>query len=216
MPGGVRLDLPTSCSRDIAADARRDRRRARRPDGAHREQPVGRSTGWTTPGSSQHQAAVDLGVDRCRGARQRRRPRRAAGPPARRVRGPDPPELRVVTEPARATCMARLNVRASKPASRCGSSREFVRQARAGPLRVALARSAAGRADRPLGHRVRREARRSTGSASTPAGRVDRYHLRSPSYANWPAVALAAQTAIVPDFPLVNKSFELCYSCTDR
>lgn len=48
------------------------------------------------------------------------------------------------------------------------------------------------------------------------AGRIDRYHLRSPSYANWPAVALAAQSAIIPDFPLVNKSFELCYSCTDR
>jgi len=48
------------------------------------------------------------------------------------------------------------------------------------------------------------------------AGRVDRYHLRSASYANWPAVPLAAQSAIVPDFPLVNKSFELCYSCTDR
>ncbi|OGV68058.1 MAG: hypothetical protein A3K19_27020 [Lentisphaerae bacterium RIFOXYB12_FULL_65_16] len=48
------------------------------------------------------------------------------------------------------------------------------------------------------------------------AGRIDRYHLRSASYANWPAVPLAAQTAIIPDFPLVNKSFELCYSCTDR
>jgi Ni,Fe-hydrogenase III large subunit/Ni,Fe-hydrogenase III component G len=48
------------------------------------------------------------------------------------------------------------------------------------------------------------------------AGRIDRYHLRSPSYANWPAVALAALNAIIPDFPLVNKSFELCYSCTDR
>jgi Ni,Fe-hydrogenase III large subunit/Ni,Fe-hydrogenase III component G len=48
------------------------------------------------------------------------------------------------------------------------------------------------------------------------AGRVDRYHLRSASYANWPAVALAAQTSIIPDFPLVNKSFELCYACTDR
>lgn len=47
-------------------------------------------------------------------------------------------------------------------------------------------------------------------------GRVDRYHLRSPSYANWPAVPLAAMTSIIPDFPLVNKSFELCYSCTDR
>jgi len=48
------------------------------------------------------------------------------------------------------------------------------------------------------------------------AGRIDRYHLRSASYANWPAVPLAADSAIVPDFPLVNKSFELCYSCTDR
>ena len=48
------------------------------------------------------------------------------------------------------------------------------------------------------------------------AGRIDRYHLRSASYANWPAVPFAAQSAIIPDFPLVNKSFELCYSCTDR
>lgn len=27
---------------------------------------------------------------------------------------------------------------------------------------------------------------------------------------------VAAETAIVPDFPIVNKSFDLCYSCTDR
>jgi Ni,Fe-hydrogenase III large subunit len=51
---------------------------------------------------------------------------------------------------------------------------------------------------------------------SDAVGRVDRYHLRSASYANWPAVPIAALSAIVPDFPLVNKSFELCYSCTDR
>jgi len=49
-----------------------------------------------------------------------------------------------------------------------------------------------------------------------PEGRVDRYHVRSASYANWPAVPIAAEKAIVPDFPLVNKSFELCYACTDR
>jgi Ni,Fe-hydrogenase III large subunit/Ni,Fe-hydrogenase III component G len=51
---------------------------------------------------------------------------------------------------------------------------------------------------------------------SDATGRIDRYHLRSASYANWPAVPLAAQNAIIPDFPLVNKSFELCYACTDR
>lgn len=47
-------------------------------------------------------------------------------------------------------------------------------------------------------------------------GRVDRYHVRSASYANWPAIPYAALNAIVPDFPLVNKSFELCYACCDR
>jgi len=47
-------------------------------------------------------------------------------------------------------------------------------------------------------------------------GRVDRYHVRSASYANWPAVPYAALNAIIPDFPLVNKSFELCYACCDR
>jgi Ni,Fe-hydrogenase III large subunit/Ni,Fe-hydrogenase III component G len=48
------------------------------------------------------------------------------------------------------------------------------------------------------------------------AGRIERWHLRSASFANWPAVPLAAQSAIIPDFPLVNKSFELCYACVDR
>jgi Ni,Fe-hydrogenase III large subunit len=45
---------------------------------------------------------------------------------------------------------------------------------------------------------------------------VRRVHLRTGSYANWPSVARAAQGGIVPDFPLVNKSFELCYACVDR
>ncbi len=48
------------------------------------------------------------------------------------------------------------------------------------------------------------------------AGTVRRVHLRTASYANWPAVARAATGAILPDFPLVNKSFELCYACVDR
>jgi Ni,Fe-hydrogenase III large subunit len=48
------------------------------------------------------------------------------------------------------------------------------------------------------------------------AGRVDRLRLRTGSYANWPVVAHAAAGNLLPDFPLINKSFELCYACADR
>jgi Ni,Fe-hydrogenase III large subunit len=47
-------------------------------------------------------------------------------------------------------------------------------------------------------------------------GRVARVRLRTGSYANWPAVAFAAAGNLLPDFPLINKSFELCYACVDR
>ena len=46
--------------------------------------------------------------------------------------------------------------------------------------------------------------------------RVARVRLRTGSYANWPAVAAAAAGNLLPDFPLINKSFELCYACVDR
>jgi Ni,Fe-hydrogenase III large subunit len=46
--------------------------------------------------------------------------------------------------------------------------------------------------------------------------RLTRLRLRTASYANWPAVALAATGEILPEFPLINKSFELCYACCDR
>lgn len=45
---------------------------------------------------------------------------------------------------------------------------------------------------------------------------IYRLFIRSASYPNWPAVALAAPGNIIPDFPLINKSFELCYACLDR
>jgi Ni,Fe-hydrogenase III large subunit/Ni,Fe-hydrogenase III component G len=49
-----------------------------------------------------------------------------------------------------------------------------------------------------------------------PGGTIDRLRLRSASFANWPVVAAAVPGNLVPDFPLINKSFELCYACTDR
>ncbi|MGZ4439512.1 MAG: NADH-quinone oxidoreductase subunit D-related protein, partial [Gaiellaceae bacterium] len=47
-------------------------------------------------------------------------------------------------------------------------------------------------------------------------GRLERLRLRTGSYANWPVVAFAAADNLLPDFPLINKSFELCYACADR
>jgi Ni,Fe-hydrogenase III large subunit len=46
--------------------------------------------------------------------------------------------------------------------------------------------------------------------------RVRALHLRTGSYANWPVLAHAATGELLPDFPLINKSFELCYACVDR
>jgi Ni,Fe-hydrogenase III large subunit len=49
-----------------------------------------------------------------------------------------------------------------------------------------------------------------------PDGTIDRYRIRSASLCNWPVVPMTVPGNMVPDFPLINKSFELCYSCLDR
>jgi Ni,Fe-hydrogenase III large subunit len=46
--------------------------------------------------------------------------------------------------------------------------------------------------------------------------RLDAMHLRTGSYANWPVLAQTVVGELLPDFPLINKSFELCYACADR
>jgi Ni,Fe-hydrogenase III large subunit len=40
--------------------------------------------------------------------------------------------------------------------------------------------------------------------------------VTDPSSKNWPGLALAVPGEILPDFPLVNKSFNLSYSGNDR
>jgi len=110
---------------------------------------------------------------------------------------------------------SRLKVRADEAADSVGLLRGLLANLPPGPLRVAMPdelppwRVGLSSVESPRGasiHWLRADAH----------GRIDRYHVRSASYANWPAVPLAALSAIVPDFPLVNKSFELCYACTDR
>lgn len=47
-------------------------------------------------------------------------------------------------------------------------------------------------------------------------GTVQRCHVKSPSFQNWPALPLAMPGNIIADFPLINKSFNLSYSGCDR
>ena len=48
-----------------------------------------------------------------------------------------------------------------------------------------------------------------------PDGRIVRLHPRDPSWHNWPLLEHAILGNIVPDFPLINKSFNLSYAGQD-
>jgi Ni,Fe-hydrogenase III large subunit len=48
-----------------------------------------------------------------------------------------------------------------------------------------------------------------------PDGRLTRMKIVDPSFMTWPALPVALTETIVPDFPLVNKSFNLSYAGND-
>ncbi|MDD5656633.1 MAG: NADH-quinone oxidoreductase subunit C [Elusimicrobia bacterium] len=49
-----------------------------------------------------------------------------------------------------------------------------------------------------------------------PEGTIARLKIKDPSFVNWPLLPWAVRGDIVPDFPLVNKSFNLSYAGNDR
>ncbi len=49
-----------------------------------------------------------------------------------------------------------------------------------------------------------------------PGNHLERCKIKDPSLNNWPALVEAVQGNIVADFPVINKSFNLSYSGTDR
>ncbi|HEY9724410.1 MAG TPA: nickel-dependent hydrogenase large subunit, partial [Oscillatoriaceae cyanobacterium] len=109
--------------------------------------------------------------------------------------------------------LARLRVKQAEFAQSVALIRSAIRQLPEGPLAAPLgilgAGSALGWAEGPRGETL-------VWVETTADGRLARVKVRSASYMNWPAVPQAVLGNIVPDFPLINKSFNLCYSCTDR
>jgi len=110
---------------------------------------------------------------------------------------------------------ARFHVRAQEIVASAALVRQSVARIPDGPHRIALARLPDAGASVVTGVEGPRGASWLWLMVDA-GGRVDRLHLRSASFANWPLVAAAVPGNLVPDFPLVNKSFELCYACTDR
>ena len=52
--------------------------------------------------------------------------------------------------------------------------------------------------------------------ATDEAGEISRVKVTDPSTLNWPGLAQAVPGNIIPDFPVINKSFNLSYSGNDR
>ena len=110
---------------------------------------------------------------------------------------------------------ARFHVRAQEAAVSVALIREVLRRLPDGPVQVPLHREPTTGASTVVGAEGPRGASWLWLMAG-PGGTVERVHLRSASFANWPVLAAVVPGNLVPDFPLINKSFELCYACTDR
>jgi Ni,Fe-hydrogenase III large subunit len=52
--------------------------------------------------------------------------------------------------------------------------------------------------------------------ATDERGRLTRVKITDPSFLNWPGLTHAVPGNIIPDFPVINKSFNLSYSGNDR
>ena len=73
------------------------------------------------------------------------------------------------------------------------------------------------RRDQPIGiGRVESPRGETSCIVERQGNQIERVRLRTGSYANWPSLAAVAAGNLLPDFPLINKSFELCYACADR
>ncbi len=109
---------------------------------------------------------------------------------------------------------ARLKVRAREVLESFSLATRVLNNMPNGPVSVVLApatsgASALGYTESPRGANVH-------WLMADGQDRVYRLRIRSASYANWPLVTRAVVGNVVPDFPLINKSFELCYACCDR
>lgn len=90
---------------------------------------------------------------------------------------------------------------------------EFLRNVPDGPVRVAMPQLATG--SRGCGWVEGWRGEVFIALEGAEGGRLHRVHAHDPSWQSWPLLERAVLGNIVPDFPLINKSFNLSYSGHD-
>jgi Ni,Fe-hydrogenase III large subunit/Ni,Fe-hydrogenase III component G len=108
---------------------------------------------------------------------------------------------------------ARIVVRFEEVFESIELQRRIVRHLPDGELRANLVEPAAGA--RGLGWVEGWRGEALVALQAGTAGRIRRCHPHDPSWQNWPALEHAVLGNIVPDFPLINKSFNLSYAGAD-
>lgn len=133
-----------------------------------------------------------------------------------RVDYPVPPwqwiEPRIASH-TRGDVAARIAVRFDELAESIRLVRAFVRQLPPGDIRAPVAACDGGRTGIGWVEGWRGEVMVALDTAD--GNRIHRLHPHDPSWQNWPLVERAVLGNIVPDFPLINKSFNLSYSGQD-
>jgi Ni,Fe-hydrogenase III large subunit/Ni,Fe-hydrogenase III component G len=108
---------------------------------------------------------------------------------------------------------ARVSVRFDELAESIRLIQALVQQLPSGGIRVPLADAASGRSGVGWVEGWRGEILIALEAGEN--NRIHRCHAHDPSWQNWPALQHAVIGNIVPDFPLINKSFNLSYSGHD-
>lgn len=113
----------------------------------------------------------------------------------------------------RGDCLARAEVRFAELHESLRLIRDILKRMPAGPIRVALpaiteVREGLGWVEGWRGEVV-------VAVRIGADGKLDRVHPHDPSWQNWPLLEVGILGNIVPDFPLINKSFNLSYSGQD-
>ena len=207
--GGSDLALDADAARRGARRARRDPRSAsaqlaRAPLQRLLPGPAARTSASSAPPHAERLGAVGPAA-RAAGLAEDVR----AEQPAARLRGLHPGRPRAGRP---ATCRRG----SSSARSSCWQTFDAPRRAARPAAPARRRRAAAAQERRSASAASRARAGRRAASSSAAATAIERLRLRTGSYANWPVVAYAATDNLLPDFPLINKSFELCYACVDR